>query len=281
MGCVLLGAVVLLTDAGATARSEPEGTLEATRLVRRALERAAWARDQGFEGRYRCEMTRDVRRFDSDGRIEREEVREFEIEPVDGVPFARVVARDGQPLSAEEIAAEQERRQQFAEAVANGTHVADEEDDEIVFNEDVVGRYTFQTEGEEQLRGRLTYRLAFRPRAGRLPVRRHLDHALNNAQGALWIDQATFEVARIEFTLIDRVRMWWGILGSISHARGSFDRYPIEEEIWAPLQLETYIDARVLFRSNRRAELSQWRNFEGVSAAGGERARQSNFAIGR
>ena len=58
--------------------------------------------------------------------------------------------------------------------------------------------------------------------------------------------------------------MWWGLLGSISYARGAFDRYPIEEEVWAPLQLETFVDSRVLFRSSRRGEVSQWRDFEMV-----------------
>ena len=57
-------------------------------------------------------------------------------------------------------------------------------------------------------------------------MRRRIDRALNKASGQLWIDQETFEAARIELELIDKVRLWWGVVGSISHARGSLDRGP-------------------------------------------------------
>ncbi len=260
-----LAAVSLLSATG-SARLAAQDAMEAERIVASALERAAWADEQGFAGRYRCQMTRRVRRFDRGGQITREETREFEVEPVHGVPFARLVARDNEPLDDAQRAAEDERKRQFAEAVMNGTHSDDDDDDEIVFNEELIGRYQFETDGVEELRGRSTHRLSFRPRSGRLPVRRNIDRALNNASGALWVDEDTFEVARVEFDLIDRVRMWWGLLGTISDARGSFDRYPVEEEIWAPLQLETFVDARVLFSAKRRAELSQWKDFEPVAA---------------
>ena len=264
-GTLILGVVLLMGDA-VTARLAAQDTIEAERIVARALERAEWVEEQGFEGRFRCQMTRRVRRFDGDGLVTRDERRDFEVEPVHGVPFARLVARDNQPLNDDERAAEDARQRAFAEAVVNGTHVEDDED-EIVFNAELVERYRFQAEGVEQLRGRTTHRLSFRPRPGRLPVRRNIDRALNNASGVLWVDEATFELARVEFDLIDSVRLWWGLLGTISQARGSFDRHPVAEEVWAPLQLETFVDARVLFRSRRRAELSRWRDFEAVAVA--------------
>ena len=260
----LIFVLALLAGTASPVRLAAQDSAEAERIVGRALARAAWAEEQGFPGRYRCRMIRRVRRFTRDGGIRREETREFDIEPVDGVSFARLVARDGHPLTDVEIDAEQERKRLFAEAVANGSQRADGADDEIVFDKELVGRYTFHDDGVEQLRGRLSYRLSFEPRTGKLPIRRNIDYALNNAKGVLWVDHATFEVARVEFLLIDRVRMWWGLLGSISYARGAFDRYPIEEEVWAPLQLETFVDSRVLFRSSRRGEVSQWRDFEMV-----------------
>ena len=258
---LILTFVLLLVTTGPT-RPVAQDLPETSRIVTHALERAAWAEEQNFPGRFRYQMTRRVRRFDGDGHVKRDETREFEIEPVHGVPFASLLSRDEQPLTETELAAEQKRKQQFAKTIENGEYREEEEDDEIVFNEELVGRYTFQPEGMENLRGRSTYRLLFQPRAGRLPVRRHLDQVLNNAEGVLWVDQATFEVARVEFVLIDKVRMWWGVLGAISHAHGSYDRYPVEEEIWAPLQQDTFFDARILFSFSRREEVSKWRNFE-------------------
>ena len=115
-------------------------------------------------------------------------------------------------------------------------------------------------------------------RHGRLPVltvggkprklrtgRGHAPLCRKRTRDRIWIDEDTFEVARVEFELIGKVRLWWGILGSMSAARGSLDRYPLEEDIWAPLRLETDMSARVLFRSTRRAETSEWRDYERVA----------------
>ena len=127
--------------------------------------------------------------------------------------------------------------------------------------EDDDDEFVFAIEAEEPLRGRPSYRVSFRPRHGRLPIRRRIDYALNKARGQVWIDQETFEAARVEFELIDKVRLWWGVLGTISQARGSLDRGPVLGAIWAQLQFETYTDIRAFLSRTRRAELKQWRDF--------------------
>ena len=248
--------------------ARPGETPDAAQILELALERARWAEEQGFERHYRYEVMRRVQRYHGDGRLRQEEVREFEVEPIEGVPFSRLVAREGLPLSTEEAAVERERERQFTEDLANGLLDAEleENEDEVVFNKELVARYVFELEGMEQLRNRTAYRLSFSPREGRLPVRRRIDRALNHARGNLWIDKATSEVGRVEFELIDQVRIGWGVIGKLSQARGSFDRYPFDEDIWAPLQLETFFHSRVLFSSTRRAELDRWRGFALVEA---------------
>ena len=225
-------------------------------LVVRALERAAWNEEQNFEARYRSLMTREVRRFDGDGRVEEADVGDYEVIPIDGAPYERRLTINGRPLSEGEQEGERKREAEFREELRRrreGTDdTEDDDDDEIVFNEELIGRFVFTLEAEEPLRGRPSYRISFRPRHGRLPVRRRIDHALNKARGQLWIDQETFEAARIEFELIDPVRLWWGVVGTISHARGSLDRGPVLGNIWAQLQLETYTDIRAFLRRTRR-----------------------------
>ena len=277
IGCSLVASLMLGIQAAGHAAVPSAGqavgdpstrrgeTLDAARVLERALERASWVEEQDFQGRYRYELTRRVQRFHGDGRLRQEEVREFDVEPIGGVPFSRLVARDGHPLSVDEAVAEQERKRQFAEDLANGRRdEAEEDEDEVVFNAELVERYVFEFEDMEQIRNRQAYRLSFTPREGRLPVRRRIDRALNHARGTVWIDEATMEVARVEFELIDRVRIGWGLIGTISQARGSFDRYPVEDGAWAPLQLETFFHSRVLFSSTRRADLNRWQDFTSV-----------------
>ena len=246
------------------ASSQPPSTTpqEAQAIIARALERAEWVETQDYPARYRTAMTRYVQRFHGDGRLRHEETRAFEVSPLGGFPYARLVSRDGQRLTEPELEREQERERAFLEALDEGR---DPNEDEIAFDAELVSRYDFHLEGTELFRGRSSYLLSFVPRPGPLPVRRRIDRALNKARGRIWIDEDTFEMARVEFELIGTVRLWWGILGSMSAARGAFDRYPLDEDIWAPFRLETYMSTRVFFRSTRRAETSEWHDYERVA----------------
>ena len=257
--------VALLAVGGQQAADRDD---DARALVVRALERATWNEEQNFGARYRSVMTREVRRFDGDGRVKEEDLGDYEVIPIDGARFERRLTINGRALSEEEQEGERNREAEFREELRRrreGTDDAEEEEeedeDEIVFNEELIGRFVFAVESEEPLRGRPSYRISFRPKPGRLPVRRRIDYALNKTRGQIWIDQETFEAARVELELIDKVRLWWGVAGTISHARGSLDRGPAVGDIWAQLQFETYTDVRVFLRRTRRAELQRWRDF--------------------
>lgn len=258
-------AYVWLGSGGPAAQAPAGGDDAARALILKALERAVWYEEQNVAARFRARMTKEVRRFDGDGEVRTRDVGDYEVVPIDGVPFERRLTIDGRPLNRVERGWEDEREAEFREELRRRLEQDSEpEEDEnaIVFNEELVARYLFTLEGEERLRNRPSHRIAFEPRAGRLPVRRRIDYALNKARGRVWIDRDTYEPARVEFELIDRVRLWWGMLGSIQQARGSLDRGPVLGDIWARIQFESYSDVRVVFRRTRRAEFRQWRDFE-------------------
>ncbi len=253
--------------AGLSAPAEqPMDDNEAARaVIRKALDRAVWNEQQNVSAKLRSAMTRDVRHFNGDGEIETEELSEYEVIPIDGAPYERRLTMNGRPLNDEELEQEREREGSFRDGLAQPDDSQPEEDeDRIAFSEELIARYVFTLEGEEPLRGRPSDKVSFRPRPGELPVRRRIDYALNKAQGTVWIDRATHEAARVEFELIDKVRLWWGVLGTINHARGSTDRGPVLGDTWGRLQTESYTDVRVVFTRTRRAELQTWRDFEWV-----------------
>ena len=94
-----------------------------------------------------------------------------------------------------------------------------------------------------------------------------MDRALNKVRGQIWIDRETREVARIEFELVERVRLWWGLVGTIHHFRGSMDRGPVLDGIWASLQNENYGDFRFFFSRSRQASMRRWRAYEWTDTA--------------
>jgi hypothetical protein len=238
---------------------------ELREIIDRALERAAWNEEQGFETRYRHAMSQRTRRFDDDGEVTDEETRVYRVEPYRGGLFHKLTARNGEPVSESERLEEEKRWEEFQAELDDPRRREEDEDedeDEIKFDEELIGRYTAALDGIRELRGRPSYVLSFEPRPGKLPVRRRLDHALNKSRGEAWIDRETYEIAQVSFRLRERVRLWWGILGTISDATGRLERRPVAGDIWMNTQLDIYFHVRVLFRTTRRGQTTQWSEYE-------------------
>jgi len=260
LGITLLGAIVVHA-----ATEQPSNSDQAAReIIFKALERATENEDHNFGSQYRSQMFKHVKRFDGQGNISEEDQGDYEVEPIDGVPFERRLTVGNRPLSDEEQRWEQERLTNFREELQRLRTEAADDEEAIRFNQELAERYVFVLEQEELYRNRPTYRVSFHPRSDDLPVRRRIDYALNKASGTVWIDRETYEAARVEFELIDKVRLWWGMLGTINHARGSVDRRPLLDDTWVRVQFETYSDTRALFKRTRRSEFRQWQNFEWI-----------------
>ena len=259
----LLAGVAALS--ASTAQPDPTNT-EVRAIIDRALERSAWAEEQAFEARYRHAMVQRTRKFDKQGDVEEDEKRLYRVEPVRGVPYARLVSKNGGPIEGDDLKTERERWRDFLEELdKDPDEDEDEEDENVVFNDELIDRYTAKLDGIRDLRGRPSYVFSFEPRPGKLPVRRRIDRALNRSRGELWIDQATYEIACVNFELIGRVRFWWGILGSISDVTGHFEREPIAEDVWLPTEVDIYFHVRVLFSTTRLGETTHWSDFELVA----------------
>ena len=261
----LLAGVAALS--ASTAQPDPTST-EVRAIIDRAFERSAWAEEQAFEVRYRHAMAQRTRKFDKRGEVEEDEKRLYSVEPVRGVPYARLVSKNGGPIEGDDLRTERERWQDFLEELdrdPDEDENEDEEDENVVFNEELLERFTATLDGIRDLRGRPSYVISFEPRPGKLPVRRQIDRALNKSRGELWIDQATYEIARVNFELIGRVRLWWGILGSISDVTGHFEREPIAEDVWLATEVDIYFHVRVLFSTTRRRETTHRSDYEPVA----------------
>ena len=260
---LLLGGVAALS--ASTAQPDPADT-EIRAIIDRALKRSAWAEEQAFEARYRHAMAQRTRKFDKQGEAEEDEKRLYSVEPVRGVPYARLVSKNGGPIEGDDLKTERERWRNFLEALdKDPDEDEDEEDENVVFNAELLDRFTATLDGIRDLRGRPNYVVSFEPKPGKLPVRRQIDRALNRSRGELWIDQATYEIARVNFDLIGRVRLWWGILGSISDVTGHFEREPITEDVWLLTEVDIYYHVRVLFSTTRRSDTTHWSDFELVA----------------
>lgn len=260
--CLLVG--LWLGLGGFPASIAPEPGPEGPTILDRALERAQWSREQDIEARFRHVKSERKRTFNEDGEITHEETRVYAVAPYQGVPYAKLVTKNGAPIGGADLVAEHQRWERFLEEVDDPAAEIDEDELEVTFNKELVARYSATLSDIREWRGRPSYVFEFQPKPGKLPVRRRIDRALNRSRGQIWIDQATHEVAHVNFELIDRVRIGWGVLGSISQATGHFTRTPIADNAWLSTELEVHFEARVLFRTTRRSDLTEWREFRPV-----------------
>lgn len=253
-------ALVALVLASA-ARAESEGIPSVREILDRALEVQRINRESGIDVKFDYEILNVSEKLDDDGEIDETEERLYVSHHIGDVPYERLVRKDGEGLTEKEIEQEDEREEEFRKKVESGGWEDGEEDDRIVFDERLISRYDIELDRIRPLAGRDCYVLAYEPRNGKLPNDKRLDRVLNKSSGTLWIDTDTFEVARVEFDLDEKVGLWFGIIGSISEMTGRFDRRPVADGAWLPDNLELYLRGRILFRGLHVREKVEWRGF--------------------
>ena len=232
-------------------------------IIERALKRAKWSEGQNPGARYSSLQHASFQQLDESGRVKKQEERVYNVFPIGGVPYRRLVEKDGRALTKEELEEERKRERNF------GKRLAQEGDSrsavaQISFNENLIRRYKAVLQGIEETGGHSFYVLSFRPKSRNLPVRRQIDRALNKAEGKIWIDTEEYEIFRVEFELTEKVKMWWGILGSLSKVKGRLDRVEIGDGLWFPKRFDLYMKGRKLFRSFHFRRKVLWSEFERV-----------------
>jgi len=226
-------------------------------IVDRAVARAEAVHEQ--ERQYRFRMLSTIDKLHKSGGIQERTEDVHELVRIDGKPYLRLIERNGEPLTPEALEKERKRQERFRKRIRKGKRPRSEED-EIILDRDLADRYDARVTGVEPIGGRPAYAISFRPKPGKLPERRRIDRTLNNSRGRIWVDQQTYEVARLEFELTAKVRFWW-FMGSISELRGYYAREPLDG-IWLPAHGELRIDARAIFRSIRRNHKAVWTDFQ-------------------
>ncbi len=259
-GLVLLVSLALFPTAAASDRSQPAPDVD--EILKRALERSRWYEQEGIESSFAFQLDRISEKLDRRGTVSEREHLTYAVEPwSDGVPLERLIRKNGRELTEAERREEDRRLQDLRKDLRDAKQRAERRRQRVLFDDRLVSKYVFTFQQRELLGGRPTLRVAFRPRSGDLPVETRMDRALNKAEGWIWVDEETAEVARVEFELKEKIPIWWGLLGHVSAVKGSIERAEVEPGIWMPRQFELYLNGRILFTSLHRQERIAWSRF--------------------
>ena len=177
-----------------------------------------------------------------------------------GSPFRKLVAINGEPLSAAQQRKEQiklERAIARRRRESSGARAARIEDyrrerrQEHVLLNQLTQAFDFRLLGQGLLNGREVYMLQATPRRGYRPPNRD-SKVLIGMQGELWIDTQTYQWVKVEAEVIHPV---WieGFLARVEPGtRFELEYGPVTDEVWLPAHYAMQSRATVLFLFGRK-----------------------------
>jgi hypothetical protein len=214
--------------------------------------------DNHLLGQYTYTEKQTMMQLDSKGMPKTTDVNVFEVFPgsPERVGYRRRIVKDGVPLSSAELKKEDqavEKRIETAERRRSRIAPAERErnraerlrrEEQII--DDALGVFDVKITGREDVNGRPSIVLTFKPRQAYKPKTSEGKN-MQHVAGRAWIDEEDHQVARVEMEVIDPISIGLGLLArlqkgaSIRAERGKFNG-----EIWLPVKTEVTLNARVL-----------------------------------
>jgi hypothetical protein len=190
--------------------------------------------------------------FDSHGAVKKTTTVEREFFCVNVACFNKLLARDGKPLSGDELKKEDERiDQRIAEAKERNQKIAagepppkKKDSDEITFAR-FLELGTFSNPRRVQLHGRDTIAIDYTgdPHA---KSRNVVEGAIRNLAGTVWVDEQDHALVRIEAHFFQDYKVVGGLLADV-HKGASFQSEwtKVNNEVWLPASFSGRGSARI------------------------------------
>ena len=219
----------------------------ADEVMQKAVQRAKWVEEQNLEATRAYTQRSVTEQLSESGTVKDRHELLYHVYPVEGLPYAELIQKDGSAPTAQDLKKERERQKKLREKLAQRRWHRDEDD--VTLNEEVVGKYRFEILGREAVNGRTAFVLSFEPRSNNLLVRRKVDRFLNKLAGTIWVDEHDYDIPKLVFHLKEDIMVGWGILASFRKLDVTFEQVRDRDGIWFPARVDTYVDGRVLFKS--------------------------------
>jgi hypothetical protein len=212
-----------------------------------------------------------IREFDKGGTMREKPDDTYEITFVRGRQVRRLVAREGQALSASDQAKEDRKlEKQVLQIEKEAAATRKGPDGKPAGRQRSVsigaGLKTSRMSNPrwEQFAGRELVVFDFEPNLAYKP-KDSAEKLMQKVAGTLWVDAADRQVVRFEAKLLESYKVGGGLLGSVKPGATIIaEQTRINNEIWLPSQIEVQLDARALFVGvslNRIVRYSKYQRF--------------------
>ena len=216
------------------------------------------------------------RESDQTGQLREKESRVSELTFYKGYRIRRVIEKNGKPLSPNDIEDENKRVEKRVRDIekrgAEKEKKAQEQEGppdpergKRISIADVLRGSKLVNPRRERFRGRPVIVFDFEPLPGYKPQKRQ-EKFFGKTVGAVWVDAADRQVARLEARLIDSYNVGGGILASLKQgATFVLEKDRINDEIWLPTRADINLLVKVLLvkgiTANTSIEFGNYKRF--------------------
>lgn len=271
----LAWALVALAGAMPAQAPPPEPSL--LERVREAL-----ASDELLDERYTYRTARRTYELGALGKLRPGPVRVFEVgpSPVDPTQiYRRLVAVDGQPLSAAELRKADEKHRAEAlrrlrETPSEHARRLEKESEEAREArerlDDAMRVFAFERQGHEVVDGRPLLAVSVTPRPD-VRTRTKAGKQMKKLRGRAWIDETAGQLVHIEMEVVENISLGFGIIGHVdAGSRMMYRRAPQADGTWAPVEARfTGSGATLVFRQFALETWAKYTDYRLRSASNG------------
>jgi len=230
---------------------------DARDIIRRAMERDE--RSLALLDTYMYERTTVQRTYEKGGKLKQTTSKLHEVFRMDGSEIERLLEKNGKPLSAKEQAEEHKRVDKEIGKIKNespnqrakrrGESDKDRRE-EIEARREVLDAFEFKLTGVENIRGRVCWGIRGEPRPGFQGKGRRADQ-MKSLKGTAWIDQATYELTRLEMNTHDTISFGWFLFRLQPGTLIRIEQSLVNNEVWLPREIDVRAEARLLGKMMR------------------------------
>lgn len=229
------------------------------RVAEKDLENEKRVRDYTYVER------EEEHRLDGKGGVKKVESRTFEVMVIYGEQVERRIAKDDQPLSAEDAKKEEakiqkiiDKRKDESESDRRKRLEKEEKDREEgrKFVKEIAGAYNFRLVGSETLDGHDTWVLDAEPRPGYEPASREAKF-LPKLKGRIWIDRAEMQWVKFDVITTDTISVGLFLARIHQGTRIVVETTRVNDEVWLPKHVQFHVDIRLALLKNFNVDVEQ------------------------
>jgi hypothetical protein len=230
-------------------------------IVRRAVE--SHARDTQLTNDYNYVQREETRELDRSGKVRVRKDETWDVIPLEGSPYKRLVSHDGRTLSTAEQELEDQKERAAAEERHNETpeqraHRLEEwrhrQDRQRQPLRELPDAFNFTLLPEEDLDGRPVYVIEALPKPGYKPKSTYTAF-FPRVKVHAWIDKTDLQAKRIEIEATDTISFGGFLLRLEKGSRIVIEQTRMNDQVWLPRHVSVLAEARLMLLKNINREM--------------------------